>query len=543
MLHMRSPDGAITASRDASPESIADLFTHFTIGAPATNGPGEPRQVAKQKSKTAQRLSVATKRRLPASCAATQPGTRGIPPSNANTKATNTAGMLISKAESAACIDNHAKELTHHALPTATAFTFESSKTIDFSHPIPSFPRSKAVDSQFISQPSSFPRAIQSLPPDILVPVIRLTEPGIHLEILKSLSLVNKALHYAIAPILYKNLCLTSLSQVHDFSLGLRHPLCVASLQMFLTPDPKQPEWLPSDPHWIKGLVNSLYSLERLISLGIKRCGNKAVSQAIISQSNNTNFLPSLQCLSFGALHQFAALSLGRPIRSCGFTFQIKEAQDCDKLKSLLTTIVASGELLRELQITINIPAEQDRSKVLKTIGECAPGLRRLSVRFQLKGHLPTINFHSKVIARSMPSLEQLTSLELFDTARFEGDMYSHIAAATALTKPGGPCPNLQLVNFDGTLWKRTPPSLIVTLPAITQDEKVGNSEENKRSTPKLLWTPRPASQRGCNWWGGRAYLLEAKSQQQAVLLLRRWILQYWNLEDMWEVEPKTVSW
>ncbi|KAG8746073.1 hypothetical protein FRC10_006176 [Ceratobasidium sp. 414] len=447
MLHLKSPDATTTASREASPESIVDLLAHFTIGAPATNDLGK--QLAKQKSKTTQRLPVATKRRLPIS---------------------------------------------------------------------------KAVDPQFISQPSSFPRAIQLLPPDILVSVIQSIESGIHLEVLKSLSLVNRALHYAIAPILYKNLCLTSLSQVHDFSLGLRHPLCVASLQMFLTPDPKQPEWLPSDPNWIKGLVTSLFSLERLISLGIKRCGNNAVSQAVINQSNNPKFLPSLQCLSFGTLHQFATLGLGRSIRSCSFTFQIKETQDCDKLKTLLTTIVAPGELLRELQIIINIPAEEDRSKILKTIGECAPG-------------------NSKAIARSMPSLEQLTSLELFDTARFEGEMYSHTAAATALTKPRGPCPNLQLVNFDGTLWKRTPRSLATVPPATTEDEGADNPEGNKRSTPNPSWTPHPASFRGCNWWAGQAHLLGAKSQQQAVLLLRQWILQYWNPEDMWEVEPRTVSW
>ncbi|KAG9089820.1 hypothetical protein FS749_001040 [Ceratobasidium sp. UAMH 11750] len=521
MLHISSPDSSITGSRDASPESIADLFAHFAIGAPATNGPGKPRQLAKQQSKTAQRLPMATKRRLPISCAATQPSTRGTPPTNVNTKATNPT------------------ELSHQALPPGTAFTFESSKMIDFSHPTPSFPRSKAVDSQFISQPSSSPRAIQSLPPDVLIPVIRLIEPGVHFEVLKSLSLVNKAFHYAIAPILYRNLCLKSLPQVYDFSRGPRHPLCVSSLQMFLTPDPRQLEWLPSEPHWINGLVNSLHSLERLMSLGIKRCGNQAIPQAIISQSSNANFLPSLQSLSFGALHQFAVLSLGRPIQSCGLTFKIKELQDYDKLKTLLTTIVASGELLRELQIIINIPVEQDRSKVLKTIGECAPRLRRLSVRFQFKGRPPTINFYSRVIARSMPSLKELTSLELFDTARVEGDMRAHIAAAIALTKPDGPCPNLQFVNFDGTQWKRTPPLLMPTLPAITP----GKPEEDKRSIPKLPWTPRPASLRGCYWWADRAYLLKAKSQQEATLLLRRWILQFWNPEDMWEVEPKAISW
>ncbi|KAG8733309.1 hypothetical protein FRC12_018926, partial [Ceratobasidium sp. 428] len=320
----------IVNESDVPPEStITDLLAHFTIGAPTTESTGKTQQLPKQKHKTTPRLPGGIKRRLPSSYAATQPSTRGVPPMDENAKAVDRI------------------ETRYQTLPTNTAFTFESSKTIDFSNPVPSFSRTKSVKAKFTSSPNSFPRAVQSLPPDILVAVIQLTEPGLQLEVLKSLSLVNKALHYAIAPILYRSLSLTSLSQVYDFSLGPRHPLCVVSVQMFLTPDPRRPDWYPSDPQWINGLIDTLFSLERLMSLGIKRCGSNAVAQAIISHSTNVNFLASLQSLSFGVSHQFAALSIGRPIRSCGFTFQVEETQDCDKLKDLLTIITSSGEQLR----------------------------------------------------------------------------------------------------------------------------------------------------------------------------------------------------
>ncbi|QRV73761.1 hypothetical protein RhiJN_01775 [Ceratobasidium sp. AG-Ba] len=478
-------DAPITLPRDASPESLADLFVQFTLGAPATDDSTRHRKLAKPHSKASPRPQGPTKRRSPPNAAATQPNSRAAP----------TAQPI-------------------GGLPPTVPFTFSSSKTIDFSHPIP-YPKSRPVDPTFTPAPSAFPKAIQSLPPDILTPVIRLAES----DVLKSLSLVNRALHFAIAPILYRSLILNSLAS------------------MFFTPDPKRPGWTPPDGEWSADLIKTLYSLERLLHFAIKRPGNTPISNVILSHSNNPMFFPSLQSLSFGSSHQFSQLALTRSIRSCGFTFQIKEPGDYTHLGTLLKTVTSSGELLRELQLVINIPMDEDRSHVLRTIGDCAPGVRKLSVRFQMKGERASRYNHPTTLIRALPPLANLTSLELFDTVQFEGDLHGQIFAAVSLAKK---CPNIRYVNFDGTLWKRSPPAP----PSPPRSPSPSSSGPPKKSQfPRLDWTPYPASVRGSNWWGDQSYLLEAKSQQQATSLLRLWVLEYWNLQDMWEVEPRAVVW
>ncbi|KAG8795422.1 hypothetical protein FRC12_014585 [Ceratobasidium sp. 428] len=248
--------------------------------------------------------------------------------------------------------------------------------------------------------------------------------------------------------------------------------------------DPTRPEWLPNDPSWTNGFIQTLSSLERLTCLAIKRCTDKSIAQALIDQSNNSSFLPALQSLSFGDSHRFATLCLGRSIRSYGFTFRIKKSQDYDRLKGLLTNITSPREPLRELQITIMMLTMEAGSKVLETVGKCAPSLHRLSVLF-LSRSPSYVRFDSRKVAHAISPLNQLKSLELFNALKFARGRTSQHATVIALMEPNGSCPNLQLANFDGTVWARTLPTVCSYA---AQDESVNSLQGNDPSLSDFSW-------------------------------------------------------
>ncbi|KAG8725533.1 hypothetical protein FRC09_011260 [Ceratobasidium sp. 395] len=414
---------------------------------PASKDLGKTHQLEKKKPKVNPRLPQAAKRRL-VSSDTTKPDTL-TPLPNAKPNVTN-----ITEPQQAPPVDK--------------TFTFECSKPVRLTNLTPSFPRFRAVDSESVLQTSSS-QTVQTLPTDILVPIIQSVDPSSHTEVLKSLSLVNKAFHYVVAPILYRKLCIIGLPQVYDFSFGFRHTLCVISLRLFLTPDPTRPEWLPNDPSWTNGFIQTLSSLERLTCLAIKRCTDKSIAQALIDQSNNSSFLPALQSLSFGDSHRFATLCLGRSIRSYGFTFRIKKSQDYDRLKGLLTNITSPREPLRELQITIMMLTMEAGSKVLETVGKSPSYVR----------------FDSRKVAHAISPLNQLKSLELFNALKFARGRTSQHATVIALMEPNGSCPNLQLANFDGTVWARTLPTVCSYA---AQDESVNSLQGNDPSLSDFSW-------------------------------------------------------
>ncbi|KDN43363.1 hypothetical protein RSAG8_06147, partial [Rhizoctonia solani AG-8 WAC10335] len=175
-------------------------------------------------------------------------------------------------------------------------------------------------------------RAIQALPTDVLILVIRSIEPNRHHQILKVLSLVSQVLNAGIAPILYHNIRLFNLKEVYDFALHFRHPASVTSLVMFLTPDPQNLEWSPPDTNWTEQLVERLKRMERLMALTIKRCSNSTVLDSILRQSNDPGFLPALQRLSFGYWHQLTRLAAGRALTSYGLAFDIQDLSDYESL-------------------------------------------------------------------------------------------------------------------------------------------------------------------------------------------------------------------
>ncbi|KAG8704931.1 hypothetical protein FRC09_003247 [Ceratobasidium sp. 395] len=459
-----------TSQRDTPPRLITDMFFHFTIGVPATYGLERTYKLEKKNPKVNLRVSQAAKRR-PISSDATKPDSP-----------TPSLSVKLN-------VDNTTVE-SQQALVTDRTFTFECSKPVRLTNLTPS-PQVQAMDSESTAQPSPS-RVVQTLPTDILVPIVQQINPSSHIGVLKSLSLVNQAFHYAVAPILYSNLRVIGLPQVYDFSYSFRHTLCVTSLRVFLTPDPTRPEWHPNDPNWTDGFIQTLSSLERLTSLAIQRCTDKSVAQALIDQSNNASFLPALQNLSFGNSHRFATLCLGRSIQSYGFTFRIKNIQDYDRLKGLLTNITSPREPLRELRITIRLLTKETGSKVLETIGERAPSLYRLSVLF-LSGSPSHVRFDSQQVVHAMPLLNQLKSLELINVVSFPQGRILHPATVAALTEPNGPCPNLQLVNFNGAVWARTP-SAVSSYTATAAHEECANSpQDGNLSSSGFPWTLRSA--------------------------------------------------
>lgn len=448
--------------------------------------------------------------------------------------------------------------------------------TSDFTFALPDFQTSSTISNNNRKPPI---RAIQILPTDILVVVVQASDIKRHPQMLRSLSLVNRALNSAIAPILYRHIRISNLPDVYQFSLGPRHPTCITSLEMFITPDPSRRHWSPPDSNWADRLAEVFSKMERLMSLAIKRCENDVALPSIVRCAKDPQFLPLLQKLSFGPWHQLSSLSFGRPITTYGLLFSIQALQDYDRLEQLLATIGQSGEAVRELNLTINVPsdglgAEVDHRKdVLYMIGEQMPDLQVLAIRFQCKHSVvdlsfvrPLLSLYNLTLAKPLncsqnlndvvkmipPSLAKLTSLEIFDSRFQQYQSERTIEVAASISARNGPCPHLQYINFDGLLWKRAQDTLpsfhdataLIPLSSLTledgtrpdQDQRPAQPEISRVLAPKLTWTPCPSDKRGRKWWERRAYKLHATSQVQAVKLLWQWMLEYWGRDYIPEV-------
>lgn len=272
------------------------------------------------------------------------------------------------------------------AFPATSEFTFV-------------LPDSKTNFSMSTSNQKAPIRAIQILPTDILVTVLQASEIKRHPQVLRSLSLVNQALNLAIAPILYRYIRISNLPDIYHFSLGPRHPACITSLEMFITPDPNRRNWSPPESNWADRLAEVFSKMERLMSLAIKRCENDVALPSIVRCAKDPQFLPLLQKLSFGLWHQLSSLSPGRPITTFGLAFSIQSLRDYEKLAQLLAGFSQSSEVVLELNLTIEVPsqdlgAEVDHRKdVLNLVGEHMPNLRTLAVRFQCKNSIVDFSF------------------------------------------------------------------------------------------------------------------------------------------------------
>lgn len=445
--------------------------------------------------------------------------------------------------------------------------------TSDFTFALPEFNTNSTMSNSHKMPPI---RAIQILPTDILVVVVQVNDIKRHPQMLRSLSLVNRALNSAIAPLLYRHIRISNLPDVYQFSLGPRHPACIHSLEMFITPDPSRRYWSPPDLNWADRLAEVFSKMERLMSLAIKRCENDVALPSIVRCAKDPQFLPLLQKLSFGPWHQLSSLSSGRPITTYGLVFNIQVLEDYERLEQLLATLGQSSEVVRELNLTISVPndglgAEVDHRKdVLYMIGEQMPNLRVLAVRFQCKNSVVDFLFvrqlfssynifpaespnHSQslndVVKLIPPSLAKLTSLEISDSRFQQYQSERTIEVASSISARDGPCPHLQYINFDGLLWKRaqdTIPSFhdattlnslsSLTLEGGTRLDQPAQPETSRVLAPKLTWTPCPSDKRGRKWWERRAYKLHATSQVQAVKLLWQWMCEYWGRDYIPEV-------
>lgn len=228
------------------------------------------------------------------------------------------------------------------AFPASSSFTFKAPDSdIKFSFSVTS------------GGPSI--RSIHILPTDALALVIQFIEPSRHHQILKNLSLVNQSLNAAIAPILYHRVRLSNIKEVYDFSLCFRRPSCIVSLEMFITPDPRDPGWSPPDTAWTQQLIEKLGKLERLLSLDIKRCDINSVLSLISGRAKDPSFLPALQKLSFGHWHELASLSSGRSITSYGLAFTIQSEKDYARIERVLAAIKQSSKAVQELKLIVNI--------------------------------------------------------------------------------------------------------------------------------------------------------------------------------------------
>ncbi|KAG8722704.1 hypothetical protein FRC08_012583 [Ceratobasidium sp. 394] len=423
------------------------------------------------------------------------------------------------------------------AFPAASSFTFSTIKP--------------AANISFTSKGKAPVRAIQVLPTDVLVMVIQAIELKHHRHLLQSLSLVNRALNAAIAPILYRNFRLPSLPDVYEFSISPRYPGCITSLEIFLAPDPLRREWSPPDPNWADSLISTLRKLERLMSLSINRWGNDAVLQSLAKLAKDPSFLPLLQKLSFGPWHQLSSLSSGRPVTSYGITFTLQGVESYERLEQLLFSLKHSKETARELKIIFDVPSHGETSPMdykrnaLDLIGKHMPGLHVLNVRFQRRnGQLDASINLSEVVNLIPPTLSQLVSLEFFDSRfpQFPSDQV--MKAAAALSGQDGSCPNLQFINFDGLLWKHTtndssspsdPSSLTLSLALASLSLESGQIDQTRSqfSAPILPWSPSPSNKRGRRWWERRVPKLNASSQAEAVSLLWQWMAEHWGKEYM----------
>jgi hypothetical protein len=160
---------------------------------------------------------------------------------------------------------------------------------------------------------------------------------------------------------------------------------------MFIAPDPQRREWSPPDPNWTEGLIGTLGTLERLMSLSINRCESDYVLHSLVRHAQDHKFLPLLQKISFGPWHQLSCLGLGRPITSYGLIFTLLAQQGYERLETLLVNLKQSNEAIRDLKMTFNLPSHGEilpmecRRNVLNLIGEHLGGLRVLHIRFQCK--------------------------------------------------------------------------------------------------------------------------------------------------------------
>ncbi|CAE7058113.1 unnamed protein product [Rhizoctonia solani] len=394
-------------------------------------------------------------------------------------------------------------------------------------------------------------RAIQVLPTDVLILVIRSIEPNRHHQILKDLSLVSRVLNAAIAPILYHNIRLFNLKEVYDFALNFRHPTAVTSLEMFLTPDPRNLGWSPPDTNWTDQLVETLIRMERLMALTIKRCSNSAVLDSIIRQSNNPNFLPALQRLSFGYWHQLTHLAMGRALTSYGLAFDIQDPSNYESLDRALIAL-KSSESIMELKLTVTFTdryqAYVDRSsdcrgKIMHTIIQHFPHLRSLVLRTQSRKNRVTKRYNVADILKLIPQkMEHLKHLELSDLRSPQYRTEATIKVATKLSAVDGLCPQLEWLNLDGLPWKRAPASpnireLSFDLSRLTliEEGKTPTSQDTPSKVksdillPEVTWTPCPSNPRGLTWWAKKAPELRVSSRIHSVFLLREWMLKHWD--------------
>ncbi|KAJ1306385.1 hypothetical protein OPQ81_007390 [Rhizoctonia solani] len=338
------------------------------------------------------------------------------------------------------------------AFPASTNFVFDASN----------------LDTKITtSDRKNVARAIQILPTDVLILVIRSIEPNRHHQILKNLSLVSRLLNVAIAPILYHNLRLFDLKEVYDFALHFRHPTCVTSLEIFLTPDPQDPKWSPPNTNWTERLVETLKKMEMLMSLSIKRCSSTSVLDSIVRQSNDPSFLPALQRLSFGYWHQLTCLTVGRALTSYGLAFDIQGPSDYENLDRALIGLNLSSKSVIELKLTVtftdSFQAHVDSTgdcggKIIHSIARYFPHLRKLVLRTQSRKG--SINKHHKlvdILTQIPQQMPHLSHLELSDPRSPQYQFEAIIKIAKQLSE--GLYPKLRFLSLDGLLWKRAPDS------------------------------------------------------------------------------------
>ncbi|CEL56391.1 hypothetical protein RSOLAG1IB_07777 [Rhizoctonia solani AG-1 IB] len=398
-------------------------------------------------------------------------------------------------------------------------------------------------------------RAIHILPTDVLILVARFIEPNRHHRVLKVLSLVSRVLNVAIAPILYRRLRLFHLKEAYDFALHFRHPTSVVSLEMFLTPDPLDAKWLPPNADWVGRLADKLNEMEGLVSLNVKRCKDDTILETIARHSNNPSFLPALQRVSLGSWHNFTRFATaGRSLACYGLTFDIHNPSDYENMDQQLATLNLSSKLVLELKLTVNftdrfqvhVGSSGDyREKIIRSAVCHFPRLQTLVLRFQhrndsgIRQYKPEPTDILTLIPHKMTSLSHL---DLFDLRSSEYRAEAIVQVANELSAEEGLCPRLKFLGLDGLLWKRTPDSLSPQQIATELSCLVLN--EQKRNVPlkdccnqaspdipllKVSWTPSPSNPRGLKWWANRAQELFPPSRQKALLLLREWMLHYWD--------------
>ncbi|CAE6504765.1 hypothetical protein RSOLAG22IIIB_13133 [Rhizoctonia solani] len=391
-------------------------------------------------------------------------------------------------------------------------------------------------------------RAIQVLPTDVLILVVQSIEPKRHHRILKHLSLVSQVLNKAIAPILYHRIRLFNLKEVYDFALHFRHPTSVTSLEMFLTPDPRNLGWSPPATSWSEQLVERLKKMERLMALTIKRGSNGAVLDSIIHQSNDPSFLPALQRLSFGYWHQLTCLAAGRSLMSYGLAFDIRDLSDYKSLDRTLIALKLSSKSILELKLTVTFTdrfqAHVDevndcRGKIVSNIVQHFPNLHTLILRIQSQKKTVAKQPDVTDILTMIPQkMTHLNYLELSDLRSPQYPAEATLKVANTLSTEDGLCPRLEFLSLDGLLWKRAPASPISLdisrLSLKEQGESITsqdppNKAKSSITLPAVTWTPRPNNPRGLTWWAERAPELHIASRAHTVFILREWMLKYWD--------------